>query len=163
MQTITAFCNAPLCTISVEDLKEERRKKNRKTIPMYATTDFQQQVPSLCLSNTFSYGFERFFTFWIVFHLLKILSRAFPSFFSFTFQNCMEIRLEIKREILFFLFHFKWIFIFRLFFIQGFTVLVCFVIKAESKLKSDSLNKGNGKQIIEDYCSGSINSPLNCK
>ncbi|XP_055301227.1 uncharacterized protein LOC129567889 [Sitodiplosis mosellana] len=43
----------------------------------------------------------------------------------------------------------------------GFTLLFCFVIKAETKLKSDALNKSNSKQIIEDYCSGSINSPLN--
>lgn len=48
-------------------------------------------------------------------------------------------------------------------FAQGFTLLVCFVIKAETKLKSDALCKTSSKQIIDDYCSGSINSPLNCK
>lgn len=47
--------------------------------------------------------------------------------------------------------------------IQGLALLICFVLKAEMKLKTDVLNKSNSKQIIEDYCSGSINSPLNCK
>lgn len=63
---------------------------------------------------------------------------------------------------LFFFFLFSLVVIF-IEIVQGFTLLVCFVIKAETKLKSDALNKSNSKQIIEDYCSGSINSPLNCK
>lgn len=45
---------------------------------------------------------------------------------------------------------------------QGLAILLCFVVKAEMKLKTDSLGK-NTKHSIEDFCSGSINSPLNCK
>ncbi|XP_037038030.1 uncharacterized protein LOC119075648 [Bradysia coprophila] len=44
--------------------------------------------------------------------------------------------------------------------ILGFSVLFCFVIKAEEKLQSETINKSTTKQCIEEYCSGSINSPI---
>ncbi|KAJ6649728.1 hypothetical protein Bhyg_04967 [Pseudolycoriella hygida] len=37
--------------------------------------------------------------------------------------------------------------------ILGFSVLFCFVIKAEEKLQSETINKSTTKQCIEEYCS----------
>lgn len=50
-----------------------------------------------------------------------------------------------------------------MFLLQGFSILFCFVVKAEVNFKSKPMNKKTIKHGIEDYCSASINSPLNCK
>lgn len=49
-------------------------------------------------------------------------------------------------------------------FFQGFSILICFVLKAEVKLKSQSSKNVCTKKMLEDnFCSGSINSPISCK
>lgn len=128
----------------------------------------------LCINKSFTTGVLFVSVEWLFFVCCQFFdgdsNKNFHGIFSFIFWYCMHVcdeKLETFSLVSIWC-GFQADFDLRIFFScfsfsQGFTVLVCFVIKAETKLKSESLNKSNSKQIIEDYCSGSINSPLNCK
>lgn len=45
---------------------------------------------------------------------------------------------------------------------KGLMLLICYVFKAKSRMKYSDQQTNNPKHFIEDFCSTSINSPLNC-
>lgn len=80
-------------------------------------------------------------------------------------SNFKKTKIYLKKFLFFYFFDFFYKFLINFMFLfQGFSILICFVLKAEVKFKSQSSKNVCSKKMLEDnFCSGSINSPLSCE